>query len=289
MNKKHLLIPALVIALAGCGGGGGGGGGGELVKWEPLPEFEVDTVVVGTVLEWLPGGPMQRYQYSCSGTLCAEEGAQGEPEEWDVDLSEDPPAVRKGTETVRNGISMALLSGEDEEDPEFSDPDAWSGWGEYQVFFGGVVELVGGGEAPEDIEAPEDKDEEAATFVVRVLIPFSFGTSTGQNPAAGTATWSGAMLGTRYTAMVTGADVVGDARLEVDFAASNLDVTFSNIRERGTDRGLRPMEWTDLPMADGLFVGTGIEGRFYGPEGQEAGGVFDRRNILGAFGMKREQ
>ena len=48
------------------------------------------------------------------------------------------------------------------------------------------------------------------------------------------------------------------------------------------------MTWENLPVRNGRF-GEGfddptIEGRFYGPNHEEVGGIFERNQIIGAFG-----
>ena len=51
------------------------------------------------------------------------------------------------------------------------------------------------------------------------------------------------------------------------------------------------MAWTGLALTDGGFetgaAGDSISGRFYGPDHEEVGGVFERNRIVGAFGAAR--
>ena len=123
---------------------------------------------------------------------------------------------------------------------------------------------------------------------VELLASISAGSSSGTNPVSGSATWQGAMIGTQYGRLSPGRHVVGDAQLDVDFARLDVDVSFTNIQERGTGRAIQDLSWQNLPMQDGTFRGTQIEGRFYGPQHEEAGDVFDRNNIVGAFGAARQ-
>ena len=52
--------------------------------------------------------------------------------------------------------------------------------------------------------------------------------------------------------------------------------------------GRPSIEWNGLPIDDsGVFSGTGIQGRFYGPNHEEVGGVFLRDMISGSFGASR--
>ena len=168
--------------------------------------------------------------------------------------------------TTRNGMSVARVSDPDEDEPF----EYWAGWGAYQIF-----SPVAGSVTEGD-----------ATF--GIALPVSMGEGSSSNPAPGSAAWEGAMLGTRYGPTALGRDVIGDARLTVDFALFDIDVAFTGIRERVTGRAVADMTWDGLTMANGAFRGPGIEGQFYGPAHEEAGGVFDSSGILGAFGAKRE-
>ena len=51
------------------------------------------------------------------------------------------------------------------------------------------------------------------------------------------------------------------------------------------------MRWAGIPVARGAFEASGasgsIEGRFYGGNHGEVGGVFERNGIVGAFGAER--
>ena len=51
------------------------------------------------------------------------------------------------------------------------------------------------------------------------------------------------------------------------------------------------MIWTGIPVIDGGFAtgadGDSIEARFYGPNHEEVGGIFERDEILGSFGATR--
>ena len=119
---------------------------------------------------------------------------------------------------------------------------------------------------------------------------YAIGTATGATPAAGTATWSGA---------VTGFDadgwVYGDASLTVDFTDTTVDVAFSRLvglTEAAPTYDVAP--WTDLPLVNGEFQDSesarSVQGAFYGPSGEEAGGIFFDRGegIGGAFGVVRD-
>ena len=51
---------------------------------------------------------------------------------------------------------------------------------------------------------------------------------------------------------------------------------------------VKDIRWQDVAMQAGSFRDIGLDGRFYGPNHEEAGGVFERDGIAGAFSLKRE-
>ena len=116
----------------------------------------------------------------------------------------------------------------------------------------------------------------------------SIGNAPGTNPMAGSATWRGAMIGMETPSE---SKVTGDAMLTFDFASNDLDVSMTNIRDRAG--GIYdPLTWTNVPVMNGRFaVGAGddsLSGSFYGPTHEEVGGIFERDEIIGAFGASRQ-
>ena len=134
--------------------------------------------------------------------------------------------------------------------------------------------------------------------IIVYLDIFSIGAASHTNPAAagGSATWRGAMVG--FDESFAGRDIsrledsepnvyVGKAALTIDdFSNPVVDVRFSNITNEV--RYLDDVVWRDLPVTEGGFEGTGILGRFYGPQHEEVGGVFQFDAINGAFGAVRQ-
>lgn len=112
------------------------------------------------------------------------------------------------------------------------------------------------------------------------------GTPSGTSPAAGVALWTGdvkayetadaetldGMTVTTYT------PVEGTSQLEVDFAASTVDVDLTNF-----DNSRADISWDGLAMSGGTFgSGTaGIEGSFYGAGHEGAAGTFARDGLTG--------
>ena len=252
-----VALATAVLALGACGGGGGGG--------SPASRT-TDTWVVGDVLVYAYGD-LYRAQTSCQAARCTI-SLLGETDTIDFDeVLNTGPDPQLGPVSTRNGIEMASISARD----GTTSFRGYAAWAYPQAFF----VLTG-----TDSSAPG----------IDLMMPVSFGdgSSRGTNPAPGSAAWNGAMIGKRVGIFAPGADVVGDARLVVDFGQLDVDVSFTNIAERGTGQTVQDMNWQNLPMRAGTFRGAGLEGRFYGPNHEGAGGVFERSNITGAFGATRE-
>ena len=111
------------------------------------------------------------------------------------------------------------------------------------------------------------------------------GTRSGSNPVSGGAVWLGGVR-----AFSTGLEghlpVSGNARLEVDFSDSTVDVDFTDF-----NGGHGDLSWQGLQMTAGAFRDSQsqptIEGAFYGSNHQGAAGKFDRANLEGVFGAVR--
>ena len=96
------------------------------------------------------------------------------------------------------------------------------------------------------------------------------------------------MVGTDYSGGAQDLRVVQDlAALRVDFEAVSVDVVLSRITDLSSGDRHPDMRWHDLPMTRGTFLGSSIQGRFYGENHAQSGGVFDRNRINGAFGVRR--
>ena len=102
-------------------------------------------------------------------------------------------------------------------------------------------------------------------------------------PLQGSATWRGDMVGLDANNRA----VRGGAELAIpDLSDPLVDVTL-------TPAARAAMRWRGLPVRDGGFSRKSraddyIRGEFYGRDAGEAGGVFERNGIVGAFGAKRQ-
>ena len=71
-----------------------------------------------------------------------------------------------------------------------------------------------------------------------------------------------------------------------------LEIAFTGVRNLVSGSEYADMRWSGVEMTSGAFDagsdGDSIAGRFYGPTHAEVGGVFERNDILGAFGASRQ-
>ena len=123
---------------------------------------------------------------------------------------------------------------------------------------------------------------------------YSVGAAAGTNPTAGgAATWTGVMVGGDVgTTAARGHHVQGDAEITIaDLADPTVSVAFTNIFDLNARSQLADITWSDIPVTNGAFEtgpdGNSIEGKFYGPNHEEVGGIFESNEILGAFGATR--
>lgn len=125
--------------------------------------------------------------------------------------------------------------------------------------------------------------------IVNDTVAFSFGASPGTNPIqVGGAEWRGSLVGIDTRSRTR---VEGDAMIDIDdFANPDVDIAFTAI-EDARGRARDDLHWQDVPVAQGAFQAQGaagsIEGRFYGSDHGEVGGIFERSRLLGAFGASR--
>ena len=116
----------------------------------------------------------------------------------------------------------------------------------------------------------------------------------------GNATWQGLMVGTPVTGTSRGHRLRGDASLTYRLTSQVLDADFTNIRnlDRQAVHSVPSVVFTGVPVdeqgkfEDGPRGGSAsqawLHGAFYGPDHDEAAGVFRSSNIVGAFGAKQQ-
>lgn len=253
MVRLLKLIPCL--ALAACIGGGGSS-----------PDSRIDTAVVGNPIFYY-AGLRERGRASCAGAVCTLIVAG---ESVPIDFRENDPrdldAVQVTNRQTRNGVFVALVTARGTSDDQAIGLRGYGAWATHGASFSATGSVF-----------------DPTLGSLALVMPMSGGIGARTNPVSGSATWAGAMVGNRIGARSVGAEVIGDAELRVRFPTATLDVGFTNVSEVVSGAPLAGMRWNAVPMIGGEFEAAGLSGRFYGPGHEEAGGVFERNQIAGAF------
>ena len=261
MTFRGLAALAAVLVLAACGGGGGGGTASNGGPSGPTP----DTLVLGDILVAVQGR-LIRATSTCDRTVCTI-SASGVSETIDLrDVDPSGPTAAVTDRQTRNGVQLGRITARDD-GVRFA---SFGVWGAYNAGFSGVGSGTG-----QDVG-------------IRFAIPASLGMESGSNPLTGSATWTGAMAGVRIEDTSLGAEVTGDATMTADLGAASLDLAFTNIADTSGVLS-NDIRWPGVSMQNGSFTSSGgLRGRFYGPNHEEAGGVFERSGIAGAFSLARQ-
>ena len=262
--SRPIAVAAAILLLAACGGGGGGGAasnGGPTGPTVPVPGTVVfiDALVVAQ-------GQLFRPPSSCSASACTVI-FQGERATIDlIDIDPNAPGVTVTDRQTRNGVQTGRATAGDK-----LNIDTFGVWGTYNTGtpLRGSTTLQG--------------------MDVQFAFPVSLGMVSGSNPVSGSATWTGAMAGVKIGSSSLGAEVTGDAEMTADLAAASLDLAFTNIIADTSGVLSNDIRWQGVSMQNGSFNGSGgLQGNFYGPNHEEAGGVFERDGIAGAFSLARQ-
>ncbi len=232
-----------------------------------------NTLLMGDRLAWFATeGDVERANTTCRDDTCAvgylalsrttRFGLEG----WELTLLRE----RRGVGLFRQELAAT-----------HRDYEAYGGWLEHSLF---ATRLTRFGE------------EAGPSAGASVVFGYSLGLSSGENPGAeGSARWEGLMLGRDVSASRSrGQAIRGDADVTVEFGADAItaDVAFTGIVNIETGAARNDMAWRGLEVEDGGFArrsapGDTVSGRFYGPDEEEVGGVFERDGIAGAFGGRR--
>ena len=286
--SKMMTGMFMVILVYGCGGGSGSGmlpqpGPYDTMVSEVSEILESsDTLLMTDVLLAHPSAPEgERIQTSCGQTQC--NASYSGDSLIDISLSDfefnDPTTYDHKFSTDSDGIKMVDIRGRDEEAGVVTDYESLAGWLDYSAFGIEVFTVVSG--------VSDGVDLKGTIFGGG----YSLGDATGTTPT-GNATWTGKMFGgdTSSTAH-RGKRIQGDATLTFNLSQSDLDVAFTNIQDIDAERQHKNIAWQNVPVTSGSFSngidGNSIDGRIYGPNHEEIGGIFERNQILGAFGAKQ--
>lgn len=328
MTRILALVPGLVVLIAGCGGGGSSGvrpdsAGGQvsepvvsapvaqrLNRLDP-PTFtkhhaiDRDIAVLGRADTLMMSDDRffvvvddevysERYRAGCVDTVCFHVS----DEHGQLPTTNLVPFVRQrnldrgsGSFTPvgeRGNLWLATYEGEGSGYSGRFEANSYGGWLDHSTFAMVGVDVIGG-----------EFDGWARFF------SYSIGDATGSHPVSA-ATWTGVVVATDTCTycQTFGHVVQGDARIEFNFAPviqlggdtvePAVDVAFTNMYDLDAGTRRNDIHWYRLQVLDGAFwdpvqgAGHYIHGRFYGPAHEEAGGVFERSNLHGAFGASRQ-
>ena len=131
--------------------------------------------------------------------------------------------------------------------------------------------------------------DDSVFVLVDDAVAVSFGSAAGTNPTeVDGASWEGDLVGMDTR---TGERIAGASAIAIDdLAVPEVRVSLTGIEDsRGRPRAA--LHWEGLPVTQGAFgmrdTAGSIEGRFYGSNHAEVGGVFERDDLVGAFGGSR--
>ena len=323
MSRSTIGVVICLLFLAGCGASKSGGRGvvpqiPAPPKPEPVPqpisiEHEIWSIdpsaardVIGAGLSVLTSGQFEsntrriqqssdtlllsdqhvyiaeendvfRAQTSCQGggctTILGGESFEIGLSDFYIPASGLKPVMR------RSGIDFAQVGDREKDREESYDLFSYGGWLEHNFFF-----VVTEGFSAAGADSYEELDHWSAVI----------GKKTGSNPISGGAVWRGAMVGidVSYTED-RGNRLQGEAFIGIrDFLNPAVDVEFYDVFDLNTGTRRTSIFWQGLPLTGGNFRSKSseddyIEGNFYGPNHEEAAGVFEAFKIVGAFGTKR--
>ena len=239
-----------------------------------------DSLLASDVRATHPVVGVVRAQTTCNGDTCG--SIAPSPVDFQItistsDLEYADPAADYQAIGTHHGVRISQGEGPTEISGYSLDRYGYGGWLNHSFF---VVESA----------------EVSAGLLQGTMLGYSYsvGEATGSSPAAGGGgSWTGVMVGMDVSGTAARGPVVhGDAEISIDdFADPMVGVAFTNIYNLDSDSRYGDMTWSDLTLTNGSFEdgtdGDSISGRFYGPGHEEVGGVFERNEILGAFGGDR--
>ena len=165
---------------------------------------------------------------------------------------------------------------------QYTDVHVYGGWLDHSLF---ATEI--------DLLTHDIFPDKGATVVANYAVGFS----TKENPSAvdGSARWEGLVIGRDMRASDSrGQVILGDADVTVDFDATALtaDVEFTDIANVESGEEWDDTAWRGMAVEAGGFAHRDapddtISGRFFGPNEEEVGGVFERDGAAGVFGGRR--
>ena len=287
------LVPACVLALSACGGGGGGedeggisfraadvSGGSAILATGGSPPDVSSAQAKSQQLAILYGANSGHWstttEVDWEGRVQRSAGGRRDidcdPIECDYgDTAFDPIMIRNGVRLARTTDRESLGEG------GVTTTLGYGGWMEHSLFTVRLgIDTYDGGSFVNWVRA----------------YSLALGDAPGTNPGAGPLSWDGVMVGRNSDIDSASVSNVVQGNASVSAALSpaggmSVDIAFSNIKDLNSGTSIADMSWTDLSVVGGSFGSGTIAGSFYGPGHEEVAGVFERNDILGAFGARR--
>ena len=252
----------------------------------------MDVVLVSDMLLFFLDGDMEMHRgiADCYDGLCVQTDGSGRivlnRPEWfafaghhDEDIS-----AREDTIEDHNGIMIGDVSFGEKELPDIPGVaidrtiTGYGGWGEFHGFDSLYYDYV-----------REDRPQRI------VLASLGGWASEGNPPVPGdeTWTWTGGAVAVDYSDITADRVLVGKSALSVslheplgEYLAA---VEITDLVDVATGTEYDDLGWEYLPLRDGGFETFEIRARFFGPNHEEVGGVFEKDKIVGGFGGTREE
>ena len=259
----------------------------------------MDVVLVSDLLRFYLDGEMEmdRGIADCYGGLCVQ--TDGERivfalPEWYVFAGhhDEDISAREDTIEDRNGIMIGDVSLGNKDLPDLPGVaidrtvTGYGGWGEFHGFDALYYDFV-------RYDRDEDRDRPQR------MIEASLGgwASEGNPPVPRdeTWTWTGGAVGVDYSDITQNRVLAGNSALSVNMFESldeyRVRVDITDLVDVATGTTYDDMVWRNIPLRDGGFETFEIRARFFGPNHEEVGGVFESQEdrIVGAFGGTREE
>ena len=286
-----LSVAVTACLVAACGGGGGGGpavsaptGDTRTVSARFQAIHGRSDALLATDFHWVEPDPptyLRRFRGiygSCRGAICT--GVMpGQVPDVPVTLVDLAAYDRYEIFGTDNGVTLTRGTSEERDATGTVSSRSFGGWLDHNAF---------------EVTHGYFYDATGAYFG-GLIGAVSFGDASGSRPVQGSAVWDGAMVGAEAGQLDT---VQGDARVSVDFATFEASVEFTNILNLARGTSLPSMRWSGLSIDSGGRFSAAADppnsraaslvGTFYGPNHEEVGGVFERNDIAGAFGARRQ-
>ena len=237
-----------------------------------------NTLLASDLLVFVGDGVPGRGQTMCQGAACSSGIANARLTLSTSSVNFGGPGLTYEAVASHRGVSLAQGQGESAIAGTWVDYDTYGGWLQHSFFVtetGGIAEGLFDG--------------------TPIAYSYSVGDAANSNPLAadGSGTWRGVMVGADVSQTETrGHPIQGDAEITIEnFDDPQANVAFTRIFDLHAQTQRDDMAWAGIAVTDGGFAsGTdedSIEGRFYGPNHEEVGGIFERDGVLGAFGAAR--